>query len=219
MKRTLFNTLICVLLIMTVIFSFPVVSDAKGNKLYSGSCYLMQINYYTYTGKAIKPKFTVYDSKKNRKLTYGVDYSVSGYKNNVNPGDGSAVVMFKNSYKGYKSLKPTIRIMTRSVKVTKRVYNPNKRQVKFYISRSGLSEVASVDAKIYQIHDEFDTVVGTVGSKVSKDGSFTITSKTLKKGTRYELCVLGVPKSRNLNYASHKSVRFGITPDGHIYNR
>jgi len=70
---------------------------------------------YNYDGLEKKPTVTLYDGTK--KLTSGVDYTVS-YRNNKNAGTGEVIVTGKGNYGGTKTL--TFRIIGKSQTVTTR---------------------------------------------------------------------------------------------------
>ncbi|MCR5229195.1 MAG: DUF4838 domain-containing protein [Solobacterium sp.] len=79
-----------------------VCSDSFTVEVISGSIYpgVMQ-KEYEYTGKAICPEVTLYDT--GRLLKAGTDYTVS-YKNNINAGTASAVLTMKGNYAGTRTI-------------------------------------------------------------------------------------------------------------------
>ena len=120
--------------------------------------------YWTYTGKEIKPAFTVRCGGKY--LTNGVDY-VYEYQNNIEPGMGMIIVMAKGKYKGTAISYFEIKKQTATPQPTK---------------------VSIADPKVNIILSK--TEYTYTGSVIKPNMTITYNSKTLKQGTDYTYNVL-----------------------------
>ena len=80
----------------STVFDDVYMYDTKGRQLkFCSSSY--DLPNYTYTGKEVKPKFTLKQRSTGKVLKKNVDYTVK-YYNNILPGEGVAVVTGKKNY-------------------------------------------------------------------------------------------------------------------------
>ena len=146
---------------------------------------------FAYTGKEVKPNFTLKYGKKT--LKKDKDYSIT-YYNNKNLGTARAVLYGKGIYSGTIEKEFKIQLKTPSVKVAK----------------SGSSAVKVSWSKITGAKGYI--VERSTGKKWSKvatvNGKTYFTDKKVKKGTTYKYRVRAYCKVNNKNaYSSYSSVK------------
>ena len=146
---------------------------------------------FAYTGKEVKPNFTVKYGKKT--LKKDKDYSIS-YYNNKNLGTARAVLYGKGIYSGIIEKEFKIKLKTPSAKVAK----------------SGSSAVKVSWSKVTGAQGYVvERSTGKTWSKVATvKGKTYFTDKKVKKGTTYKYRVRAYRKVDNKNtYSSYSSVK------------
>ena len=146
---------------------------------------------FAYTGKELKPNFTVKYGKKT--LKKDKDYSIS-YYNNKNLGTATAMLQGKGLYSGTIEKQFKIKLKTPSVKVAK----------------SGSSAVKVSWSKVTGAQGYVvERSTGKTWSKVGTvKGKTYFTDKKVKKGTTYKYRVRAYRKVDSKNtYSSYSSVK------------
>ena len=151
-------------------------------------------DYYTYTGKAIKPSVTVKVGSKT--LKKDTNYTVS-YKNNTNVGKGTITIKGKGSYSG--SVSKSFYIEPKAVSSLKGTA---------YSTKIKLSWGKSTGASAYQVYQKIDGKWTKLGN--TSKTSYTVTD--LDSVTKYDFRVRAYAKvGSKVLYSDFKNISKSTT--------
>lgn len=205
--------------------------QVKNNMLYelredrlaiSDGVWVEDIEDQKYTGKAVKPKISVYDGEK--KLTEKTDYSVQ-LKNNINPGTASATIKGNGDYsfeintsfiiespdiRGREFSADDIEIEEKTNAVVKLLWNNKALSNKYYTCKyykadenyNKVGEAISFDKTAGKYVIEISGANGFSGTRVIKLTVIANTQKLISK--------LKVDKIRNIDYNEGKAIEPAI---------